>query len=250
MLSLKIYCEINISQTKKKVKVVEPIRSKEDLKRIIDWFYKNNYPKYAAIFMTGIGSGLRISDILGLNVGDVFLKDTVTIREQKTGKYKKFPLKDELQLVLNEFCQNRPYNEPLFLGRGSTRLDRSQVYRMINRACDELNIKANVGTHTMRKTFGYHHYRQFKDISILQTIFNHSSPDVTKRYIGITQDEVNESYMRLNLFDSAENTQIIKAKLSGRRRATQVISFCNNYLKNGGIRHAEFARDILDIVGA
>lgn len=232
------------------VKVVEPIRNKDDLKRIINWFYENNYPKYAAIFMLGINSGLRISDILGLDVGDVFFKDEVAIREQKTSKYKRFPLKDEVQDVLNEFCKNRPTEEPLFLGRCGSRLDRSQVYRMINRACEELGIAANVGTHTMRKTFGYHHYRQFKNITLLQTIFNHSSPDVTKRYIGITQDEVNESYQRLNLFASIEDVQKDKVKLSGRKRATKVISYCNNYLKNGGVRHAEFAMDILDIVGA
>jgi len=231
------------------VKVVEPIRSKSDLKRIINWFYSNNYPKYAALFILGINSGLRISDILSLDVGDVYMRNSVTVREQKTGKPKTFPLKDEVQDALNSWCKNRPMSEPLFKGRGSSRLDRSQVYRMICRACDELGIDANVGTHTMRKTFGYHHYRQFKNITLLQTILNHSSPDVTKRYIGITQDEVNESYRLLNLFDSAENTQILKPQLSGRRRATKVISFCHNYLKNGGVRHAEFARDILDIVG-
>ena len=57
-----------------------------------------------------------------------------------------------------------------------------------------VGLNINVGTHTMRKTFGYHHYQKFKDVAILQKIFNHSSPQVTLRYIGIEQDQIDESY--------------------------------------------------------
>ena len=79
------------------------------------------------------------------------------------------------------------------------RLDRSQVYRFINRACKNLGIEANVGTHTMRKTFGYHHYKQYKDVVILQKIFNHSSQSITLRYIGIEQDDIDMSYQNFEL---------------------------------------------------
>lgn len=229
-----------------KINVVEPIRSKEDLKLLLNWF-NTHYPKYAVIFLLGISSGLRISDILGLNVKDVFEKDVVTIREQKTEKYKQFPLRDDVKEVLNTYCKNKKPNEPLFKGWKGARLDRSQVYRLINKACEENGICANVGTHTMRKTFGYHHYRQFHDITLLQTIFNHSSPQVTKRYIGITQDEVNESYISLDLFN--QNTpEELKKLCKSRIRARRVESFVKNYIKNGGQRHKDFALDILDIL--
>lgn len=56
-----------------------------------------------------------------------------------------------------------------------------------------------IGTHTMRKTFGYWHYQQYKDVAILQEIFNHSSPSVTLRYIGINQDNIDKSYMNFSL---------------------------------------------------
>ena len=46
----------------------------------------------------------------------------------------------------------------------------------------------------MRKTFGYHHYQKFKDVAMLQKIFNHSSPQITLRYIGIEQEQIEESY--------------------------------------------------------
>ena len=89
--------------------------------------------------------------------------------------------------------------EPLFVGKKHKRLHRSQVYRFINDVCGKLNISVNVGTHTMRKTFGYHHYKLNNDVALLQKIFNHSSPSITMRYIGIAQEELDESYINFEL---------------------------------------------------
>jgi integrase len=58
---------------------------------------------------------------------------------------------------------------------------------------DEYLERNDIGTHTMRKTFGYHYYKATIDIAMLQDIFNHSAPSITKRYIGITQDEIDKS---------------------------------------------------------
>ena len=230
----------------KKANVVEPIRDKNDIQRIVEYFNNNDKRKYAVLFLLGINSGLRVSDLLGFKVKDVLNQSSIKLREQKTGKYKLFPLKDELQKILNDFCKNRNPNEWLFVGRHNLKLDRIIVYKTFVNACKELNIDANVGTHTMRKTFGYHHYKQFHDIALLQTIFNHYSPVVTKRYIGITQDEINESYLNLNLKPPKDNVN--DAKMTSRIRARRVESYINNYLKNGGKRHKEFALDILDLI--
>ena len=230
----------------RKVNVVEPIRDKNDIQRIVEYFNNNDKRKYAVLFLLGINSGLRVSDLLGFKVKDVLNQSSIKLREQKTGKYKLFPLKDELQKMLNDFCKNRNPNEWLFVGRHNLKLDRIIVYKTFVNACKELNINANVGTHTMRKTFGYHHYKQFHDIALLQTIFNHYSPVVTKRYIGITQDEINESYLNLNLKPPKDNVK--DAKMTSRIRARRVESYINNYLKNGGKRHKEFALDILDLI--
>lgn len=232
-----------------RINVVEPIRSKDDIKRIVQWFYDHNAPKYAVLFTLGTHSGLRISDLLGFDIKDVRNKDELTLREKKTGKYKKFPLQEDVKKLINDFVKNRPDDEPLFLGRCGARLDRTQVYRFINQACEELGIEANVGTHTMRKTFGYHHYKQFKDIALLQAIFNHSSPDVTKRYIGITQDEVNNSYLKLNLEGSTEDLDNARLKLTGKTRVKRMLSYIRSYIKNGGTRHLDFAYDLLDVAG-
>ena len=65
---------------------------------------------------------------------------------------------------------------------------------IIREACKKAGLQERIGTHTMRKTFGYHHYQQFKDVVLLQKIFNHSSPQITLRYIGIEQDQIDYSY--------------------------------------------------------
>lgn len=89
--------------------------------------------------------------------------------------------------------------EPLFIGKKHCRLDRSQVYRFLNDACKKLGILANVGTHTMRKSFGYHFYKKYNDVALLQKILNHSSPAITLRYIGVDQDEIDLSYNNFEL---------------------------------------------------
>jgi integrase len=230
----------------KNTNIVEPIRNKVDIQRIIDYFRANNKEKYAVLFTLGVNSGLRVSDLLGFKVKDVYNKTSIMLREQKTGKGKIFPLKDELQTLLNDFCKDRNPQEWLFTGRHGLKLDRIIVYKTIVQACKDLNINANVGTHTMRKTFGYHHYKQFHDIALLQTIFNHYSPVVTKRYIGITQDEINESYLCLNL--KPQKDEIKEIKMSSRVKSRRVESFINGYLKNGGKKHREFALNILELI--
>ncbi|QSX06445.1 tyrosine-type recombinase/integrase [Sedimentibacter sp. zth1] len=71
-------------------------------------------------------------------------------------------------------------------------LSRQRVYDILNKVADTLNI-SKIGTHTLRKTFGYHFYQQTKDVAILQEIFNHSSPNITRRYIGIDQDVMDKA---------------------------------------------------------
>ena len=73
-----------------------------------------------------------------------------------------------------------------------------QAYRIISEVAKRIDLE-EIGTHTMRKTLGYWHYQQYKDVAILQEIFNHSSPSVTLRYIGINQDNIDKSYMNFSL---------------------------------------------------
>ena len=83
--------------------------------------------------------------------------------------------------------------------RGKNPITRVQAYRIICSACSSAGLLFNIGTHTLRKTFGYHFYKEKKDIVILQKIFNHSAPDITLRYIGINQDIIDSTLMSFSL---------------------------------------------------
>ncbi len=185
--------------------IVEPIKNKKDLERI-ECYLEKQSKRNRLIFVFGINTGLRVSDILGLNVEDVEGKSYVEIREKKTGKYKRFPLNSKLKALIKEYLaveRSKKYSlsetESLFIGKKHYRLDRSQVYRFLNDACKQLGITANVGTHTMRKSFGYHFYKKYNDVALLQKILNHSSPNITLRYIGIAQEEIDLSYNNFEL---------------------------------------------------
>lgn len=171
----------------------EPIKNKKEIEKIEQYLKKRNQRDYT-IWVLGMNSGLRVSDIVCLNVFDVVNQTHISIIEKKTGKQKTFYINDKLKKTLNEWTQNRNLDEPLFLGKQGKRLDRSQVYRFIKKACKENKVNIHAGTHTLRRSFGYHHYQKFKDSVVLQKIFNHSHQRITLMYIGIEQDEIDFSY--------------------------------------------------------
>ena len=172
---------------------VEPIRSKKDIEKVEKLLAKQS-KRDLLLFNIGTNCGLRISDILRLNVGDVRNKDYIQIVEKKTGKFKKFPINAKLKPMIADFVKGRRDKEPLFLSYWKHRLDRVTAYYLIRDACEKAGLNEKIGTHSMRKTFGYHHYQQFKDVVLLQKIFNHSSPQITLRYIGIEQEQIYDSY--------------------------------------------------------
>lgn len=173
--------------------IVEPIRKIKDIKKLRKILSEN--PRNELLFSLGINSGLRISDILALNVCDVKNRDFIEIREKKINKHKKFPINKFLQKEINNFVKDRKNNnEPLFLTPKSKRLDRIQAYKILNKAVRLSGINLRIGTHSLRKTFGYHHYKKFRNLPLLQKILNHSSSAVTLRYIGLEQDIIDETY--------------------------------------------------------
>ena len=172
---------------------VEPIRNLEHLRKLEDYLAKKS-KRDLLLFTIGTNCGLRISDIIALDVGDVRNKSHIRIVEKKTGKYKSFPINSKLKPMFEEYTKGKRSDEALFKTRFQNRMDRFTAYRIIRKSCKLAGLPEKVGTHTMRKTFGYHHYQKFKDVAILQKIFNHSTPQVTLRYIGIEQDQIDESY--------------------------------------------------------
>ena len=140
-------------------------------------------------------SEIKISDLLKLRVEDVTDKSHIELRETKTGKSKRFYINPTLREHFDNYTQNMGPCEFLFQSRkGINRpISRVQAYKIINDAVKSTGLCDKIGTHTLRKTFGYWHYQQFKDTAVLQDIFNHSAPSVTLRYIGINADIVDKT---------------------------------------------------------
>jgi len=169
---------------------VQPIRDLDKLEEMKAVLKRNNYRDFM-MFVVGINTGLRISDLLKLTVGQVS-NSHIMIIEQKTGKKKRFPINRHLRELLDEYTLGMNDDDYLFPSRKGGHIGRVQAYRVMNQAAAAVGLE-DIGTHTLRKTFGYHHYQQNKDVAILQQIFNHSSPSITLRYIGINQDIIDRS---------------------------------------------------------
>ena len=179
---------------------VDPIRDPKDIQKMKSYLLNSNYRDYL-IFVLGINTGLRISDLLNLKISDVRNKYHIIIKEQKTGKEKKFRINDIVKDEIEKFTANRSDDEFLFFSKKNRNkpLDRIRVYVILNSAAEAVNLKIRIGTHTLRKTFGFHLYQQKKDIALLQYLFNHYSPSVTLRYIGINQGVADETMEGFNL---------------------------------------------------
>lgn len=171
---------------------VEPIRKLSHIKKIEEVLSDNK--RDLLLFTVGINSGLRISDILSLNVADVKNKSHICIEEKKTGKQKRIAINAKLRSMFSEYTKDVSNDSPLFTTKFKNRMNRISAYTIIKEACEKIGLSDRFGTHTMRKTFGYHHYKKYHDIVMLQKLFNHSSPQITLRYVGIEQDKIDRCY--------------------------------------------------------
>ena len=201
------------------MKSVEPIRDTKTIKNMRA-ILKSQSIRNELLFILGINVGLRISDILKLKVKDLTKlntkapKDYVIITEIKTRKTKKFYIGDIVKKVIENYMKendNPGFDTYIFLSRKGINMPitRQQAYRIINNAAESLGIverndqgnliHGEIGTHTLRKTFGYHSFQNGTSLELLMDLFNHSSKTQTLRYIGITEEQKKDVYLKSNL---------------------------------------------------
>lgn len=171
--------------------IVEPIREISKIEEIRNILLKNG-SRDCFLFVFGINIGLRISDILPLQVKDVKYKEHISLREGKTNKYRRIYINYELRGEINNYIKGLSSDDFLFPSQKGGHIGRIRAYEILRDAGLKAGLKS-IGTHTLRKTFGYHFYKTNKDVALLQSIFNHSSPSITLSYIGISQDEIDEA---------------------------------------------------------
>jgi integrase len=197
------------------MKEVQPIRDTKKIDAMKSIMKGESNYRDLLLFTLGINTGLRISDILALkwssfiNGGSRLLKagDQLDVVEIKTKKVKTFVINNSVGEALklyHDSLDSVHSDDPVFSSRktadGTLKpITRIAAWQMLNRYADMVGLDEGIGTHTLRKTFGYHLYKKGVALEYIQKMLNHSSPAITLRYIGITQEQLNDIYVELNL---------------------------------------------------
>jgi len=187
----------NAPQKGQKIKV-EPIREIEDI-NLIKRMLKDK-PRDLSLFTLGINTNLRASDLLRLKVHqvmDVEPGDNIEINEKKTGKPRRVTLNGACVAAINNLLSKNGYHPDdfLFKSKKGPVLLVPTVHNLVKGWCKAIKLKGNYGSHTLRKTWGYHQRVSFKvDIPTLMVCFNHSTQKQTLDYLCIQPQEVQDVY--------------------------------------------------------
>lgn len=189
---------------------VEPIRSVKKINDLKKYLLGAGNMRNYAIVVVGLNSALRVSDILSLKWGDVFdfeekqFKTHVYVKEKKTGKNKKFLLNKNATEAILRYKRKLGHiniSDYIFKSReGQNKpITRYMAIKIIKGACEAVGIKDHIGCHSLRKTFGYHSWKKGVPIPVLMELYNHSNQSITKLYLGISQDDIDDVYRLVEL---------------------------------------------------
>lgn len=177
---------------------VEPIKETKDIKGIRKMLSGNH--RDLALFIVGINTNLRASDLLSIKVGMVRgLKPMgeIELREKKTGKSRRISLNGACIEAIRGLLASRPYEDKDFLFRSQRGdvLTVPSLHRLVKSWCREINLRGNYGSHTLRKTWGYHQRVTFgMGLPELMVCFNHSTQRQTLEYLCVQPEEVRSVY--------------------------------------------------------
>lgn len=179
----------------KAIRTTQPIRDIANIARM-----KEVLPSVRdrILFTIGINTGLRISDLVKLKPEDINQKGEIEIREQKTGKVNRFRMSEPVWKQVKSYIDAYP-KEYLFTSRKGGHISTHQAWVIISTAGKKLGLE-HIGTHSMRKTFGYHAWKRTRNLPLIQEALNHSSQRITMRYLGITEEIKNdELYSKMDM---------------------------------------------------
>lgn len=185
------------------MRVVEPIRNPKKIAQIKNMLKGQENPRDYLLFSLGINFALRIQDLLSLRVRDVrnedkTIKDFLFIQERKRGRQKRIKINPGAREALEYYFSRVEAKQDDYLfpssRDGKRPLSRVQAYRLINQWTEAVGLtEGRYGTHTLRKTWGYQARKHHGvPIELIMEKLGHESPAVTKRYIGITDDEIED----------------------------------------------------------
>ena len=196
------------------MQTVQPIRSLKQLSAIKNMLRWANNMRDLLLLELGVNSALRITDLLSLQTKHLFdeqwePKASFTIQERKTKKSNTIVITPKVKATLKQYVQQHPniMNDPesyifyskKYLPHGTKQLDRRTAWKAINKRCSNIWLKGSFWGHTLRKTRGYQARMQGIPLELIQHRLNHSSLRITKLYLGITDQELNEACLKLDL---------------------------------------------------
>ncbi|MBU8908782.1 tyrosine-type recombinase/integrase [Desertibacillus haloalkaliphilus] len=186
---------------------VQPIRDKQKIKALKRLLKQRSARDYL-FFVFGINTGMRVSDMLRIRAHDVIdesnkIREFCNVRCENGERMKSFYLNEKTKRAIKVYISATPIDRSNYLFKSrkadNQPITRQQAYRIINQAAREVGITDKIGTHTLRKTFGYHAFIGGISISIIQAIFNHQTRKETLRYIGMDQSDNDKIKVDVNL---------------------------------------------------
>ncbi|MFV1468362.1 tyrosine-type recombinase/integrase [Idiomarina sp. HB] len=183
---------------------VHAVKDLDTIKLVSHLLNRTFGQQIADIWDLGLNLALRISDLLSIRFEDI-QGDRLNIRERKTGKIATIKLNDKALSIIDRLRRDNPDHVYLFqshrnrwsLNRGPRPLSRCYVSKAISMIGEEVGL--SLGTHSMRKTRGYHLYKNTNDLARVMKMLRHGSEAVTLRYIGITQEDVDRDFVELEI---------------------------------------------------
>lgn len=186
----------------------QPIRNIEQLTLFKNYYlYQKPNARNYMLIIIGLNSALRISDILHLTYGDVYdfqtqkWKTHIIVKEQKTGKTNRIYMNSEIRRTLNNCIDVHGQNTNSWLFESQIQkeqpLSRYQAFRLIKEAAAFAGLDDHISCHSLRKTFGYYAWKKGTPPALLMNIYNHSTFQITKRYLGIEQDDRDEVFEKV-----------------------------------------------------
>jgi integrase len=188
---------------------VYPITNLEEVRAVRRVLKKWGNVREAEAFFINCHMGLRVGDLLKLKFSQMTGKSFI-VKEEKTKKNREIPLtplmKDSIAILKQWYKDNHQDVTPVYLFQATARwivddkpISSQYLYKKIKDACEAAGIEDNIGTHTMRKTFGYHIFQSTGDLTNIQKIFGHASQAETLAYIGVTRKTQNAMYLNLDM---------------------------------------------------
>lgn len=201
-----------------KAHTVYPLKNKEDIKQMKDYFssriesgereyHKEVWSKYLLIFNLGINIALRAGDLLRLKWGDILsdkfeVKDFYRTKEQKTKKYRDVYFNSGFKKYVSEYVLEHKkeikLKDYIFISSWGGHVEVRTLNKVLKEAGKECNIKVNLGTHTLRKTWAYQQLVAHKNdsmfLTVIQQMLGHSSPQITLRYAGLEEEWIEQYY--------------------------------------------------------